>query len=63
MPELTENFRLAMELLNTFPYPQNIREQLDELRKGISEEEQEFFDDLYDTLDWFNQKTLILSNN
>jgi hypothetical protein len=51
MPELTENFRLAMELLNTFPYPQNIREQLDELRKGISEEEQEFFDDLYDTLD------------
>jgi len=63
MPELTENFRLAMELLNTFPYPQNIREQLDELRKGISEEEKEFFDDLYDTLDWFNQKTLILSNN
>jgi hypothetical protein len=51
MPELTENFRLAMELLNTFPYPQNIREQLDELRKGISEEEKEFFDDLYDTLD------------
>ena len=51
MPELSNNFQLAMELLNQFPYPENIREQLDELRKGISKEEEQFFDDLYDTLD------------
>jgi len=51
MPELSNNFILAMELLNHFPYPENIREQLDELRKGISKEEEQFFDDLYDTLD------------
>jgi hypothetical protein len=51
MPQISENFRLAMELLNTYPYPENIRDQLDELKKGITKEEEEFFDDLYDTLD------------
>lgn len=51
MIEFSKNFKLAMELVNNFPYPQNIKEQLDELRKGITKEEEEFFDDLYDTLD------------
>lgn len=51
MPELSKNFQIAMDLLNRFPYPENTREQLDELRKGISESEEELFDDLYDTLD------------
>ena len=49
--EFSENFKLAQELLNNFPYPKNIREQLDELRKKIPEKELEFFDDFYDTFE------------
>ena len=49
--EFSENFRLAQELLNNFPYPENIREQLDKLREKIPEKELEFFDEFYDTFE------------
>ncbi len=49
--EFSENFKLAQELLNNFPYPKNIREQLDKLRKEIPEKELKFFDDFYDTIE------------
>jgi|TARA_Y100001951_G_C11149615_1_gene188386 hypothetical protein len=49
--EFSENFRLAQELLNNFPYPKNIREQLDKLREKIPEKELEFFDEFYDTFE------------
>lgn len=48
--ELSENFEKAFKVLNSKIPNEEIRKQLDELRKGIKPDEVELFDDLYDTV-------------
>ena len=48
--ELSTNFELAIELVGIQPMPLDIIKQLDELRKGIPEDELPLFDQLYDSL-------------
>lgn len=47
---LSKNFELAIEIMGIEPKPKDIIEQLDELRKGVPEDELSMFDDLYDAL-------------
>jgi hypothetical protein len=48
--ELSKNFELAIELAGIQPMPLDIIKQLDELRKGVPEDELPLFDQLYDSL-------------
>jgi hypothetical protein len=48
--ELSTNFELAIELVGIQPMPLDIIKQLDELRKGVPEDELPLFDQLYDSL-------------
>lgn len=48
--ELSKSFELAIELVGILPVPKDIIKQLDELRKGVPEDELPMFDDLYDSL-------------
>jgi hypothetical protein len=48
--ELSKNFELAIELAGIQPMPLDIIKQLDELRKGVPENELPLFDQLYDSL-------------
>ena len=48
--ELSKNFELAIELAGIQPMPLNIIKQLDDLRKGVPENELPLFDQLYDSL-------------
>ncbi len=48
---LSKNFELAIELVGILPVPLDIIKQLDELRKGVPEDELQMFDQLYDSLE------------
>lgn len=48
--ELSKNFELAIELVGIQPVPLDIIKQLDELRKGVPEDELQMFDQLYDSI-------------
>ncbi len=48
---LSKNFEMAIEILGIEPTPKDIIKQLDELRKGVPEEELPLFDQLYDSLE------------
>lgn len=48
--QLSTNFELAMELLGVLPVPKDIIKQLNELRKGVPEDELPLFDELYDSI-------------
>jgi hypothetical protein len=48
--ELSKNFELAIEISGIEPTPKDIVKQLDELRKGVPEDELPLFDQLYDSL-------------
>jgi hypothetical protein len=49
--QLSKSFELAMELLSIQPMPNDIKSQLDDLRKNVPEKELELYDQLYDSLE------------
>lgn len=48
--ELSENMQIAISLMAIEPMPKDLVKQLDELRKGVPEDELPLFDEMYDTL-------------